>query len=117
MNVFSSAANGLSLTPGQRAFLKIVKGFVVSAVAAGLTAVAQLLSAGSAVDWQKVAVVGGVAFGTSLAFALDKYWTAQGDAPLGTLAGEVGQMIETKAGANDTVLPFTAPAVPAPTAN
>lgn len=115
MNLFSQAAQGLNLTPGQRAALKIIKGLIVSAVGAGLAAVAQLLSAGGVIDWQKVIVVGGVAFGTSLAFALDKYWTAQGDTPLAVLAGEVGQMIETKAGPNDTVLPFNAPTpTPAP---
>lgn len=117
MNLFQRAYAGLNLTPGERAALKLWKGFLLTAVAAGLAAGVQALSASGAIDWRKVAAVAAVAFGTSLAFAFEKYFTAQGDAPLAALAGEVVQSIATHAGPQDTVIPFTAPSQVAVTAN
>jgi hypothetical protein len=108
MNLFARASAGLALTPGERAFLKVVDGFVFTAGGAAFAAVAQLLSAGGVVDWRKVAAVAGVTFATSLVVAMKKFFTAQGDAPLAAAAGMVESQLAT------VRIPFNAPAV-APT--
>lgn len=100
MNVFQRNFLGLNLTPGQRAFIKFAKGAAVTALAAGLAAGAQFLLLPT-VNWHAVFLFGGGTVAASFAFALDKYWTAQGDAPLGTVAGEVGTIIGQKTGVND----------------
>jgi hypothetical protein len=104
MNLFARASAGLALTPGERAFLKVVDGFVLTAGGAAFAAVAQLLSAGGVVDWRKVAAVAGVTFATSLVVAMKKFFTAQGDAPLAAAAGMVESQLAT------VRIPFNAPA-------
>jgi hypothetical protein len=104
MNLFARASAGLALTPGERAFLKVVDGFVFTAGGAAFAAVAQLLSAGGVVDWRKVAAVAGVTFATSLVVAIKKFFTAQGDAPAVALASAVQSQLAT------VRIPFNAPA-------
>lgn len=100
MNVFQRNFLGLNLSPAQRAFIKVVKGAVISALFAGLAAVVQFLLLPT-INWHAVLLIGGGTIGTTLAFALDKYFSAQGDTPLATVAGEVGTIIGQKTGVND----------------
>lgn len=80
-NMFARASAGLNLTPAERAALKAVQGIAVSALVAGAVAVFPYLT-GATVDWQTVFHVFTAAVVASLALAVNKYWTAQGDAPL-----------------------------------
>ena len=81
MNIFARAYNGLNLSPGERAFLKLVKGWLYTAGGTGLIALVQYLNS-SQVDWRHLLIGTGSAAGLSLLNAVDKYFTAQGDAPL-----------------------------------
>ncbi len=85
MNIFSKAAQGLNLTPAQRAFLKLLKLWFYTALSAGVMAGAQYLLNNQQVNWQALIYITGGAFLLSLFGALDKYWTAQGDLPLSLL--------------------------------
>jgi hypothetical protein len=100
MNVFAQAQAGLSLTPGQRAFLKAVEGFAFAAITAAAVALFQLTSTGTinvARDWPFVAGAGAVAFLS----AASKYYKAQGDAPLSSALGQAAAGVQKWAGAND----------------
>ena len=79
MNLFSRAARNLPLTPGERAFLKLLKGWIYTAVAAGIAVGVQYLYNNQMIDWQKLGYLIGGAFMLSLLTALEKYFTAQGD--------------------------------------
>lgn len=79
--IFARAKAGLNLTPGERAALKAREGIVIAAALAGLTAVVPYLTSGT-VNWQTVAKVFAVAAVPAFAYALNKYWTAQGDTAL-----------------------------------
>lgn len=80
-SMFARASAGLNLTPGERAALKAVQGIIVSALVAGAVAVLPYLT-GATVDWATVLHVFAAAVVASLALAVNKYWTAQGDPPL-----------------------------------
>ena len=128
MNIFARAYNGLNLSPGERAFLKLAKGWLYTAGGTGLIALVQYLNS-SQVDWRHLLIGTGSAAGLSLLNAVDKYFTAQGDAPLATatqaVETKIGQTIQappivqhfynTPAPATVTVQPVQQPAVqPAP---
>ena len=81
MTIFSKAAKGLNLTPGERALLKALKGLVVSALIAALP-ILQAATTASNVNWLDVARVFAVAFATSLVFAVVKFVQANYDSPL-----------------------------------
>jgi hypothetical protein len=94
MGVFAKARAHESLTPAQRAFLKLVEGFIIAGVVAALPVLSLALGQAD-VNW---AVVGRVALGTFTAavlMAAVKYLKAQGDpalaAVLTTVAGDVGR--------------------------
>ena len=94
MGVFAKARAHESLTPAQRAFLKLVEGFIIAGVVAALPVLSLALGQAD-VNW---AVVGRVALGTFATAALMaavKYLKAQGDPPLAdaltTVAGDVGR--------------------------
>ena len=86
--MFQRSAAGLSLTPGQRALLRLVEGLVVSAVIAGLQAVMPLLNAAqldpSAVPWASVAHTFVATVMTALGLSVVKFFKAQGDGPMTT---------------------------------
>lgn len=84
MGVFKRARAYVNLTPGERAFLKLVGGIAGTAVIAGLLAAAQVLAGTplGQVSWQVVLHVGAGAFAASLWAALAKYYKAHGDPPL-----------------------------------
>lgn len=84
MSIFSRAYHNQPLSPGERAFLKLFKGWVFSGVGGGLAAGAQVLFNGNA-DYQHIALVAGGAALLSVINAFDKYWSAQVDAPLAPL--------------------------------
>lgn len=99
-NMFTRARLQLPLTPGERTFLKFLNGAVVSALLAGLAAIMQFLLL-PIVNWHAVFLIGGGTIGTTLAFTFQKYFTAQGDIPAATLAGDIGTVIGQKTGVND----------------
>lgn len=76
MNMFTRAAHGLMLTPAERALLKLVKGFIVSAALAGLTAAGPYVVTGTP-DYKHALWVFVVAMVTSLYQALEKWLTAE----------------------------------------
>ncbi len=81
LNIFSLARAGASLTPTQRAFLKLVEGWIVAGVASAavvfLTAVSQPKP-----DWGVVLKITATAFAVATAFAALKYVKAHADPPL-----------------------------------
>ena len=86
MSIFKSAAAGLSLTPGQRALLRLLEGLGVSAVIAGLQAVMPLLNAAqldpSVVPWASVLHTFIATVMTALGLSVVKFFKAQGDGQL-----------------------------------
>src|SRR5258706_12177929 len=105
MNIFSKAAQNLPLTPAQRAFLKLLKGWFYTALGVGIIAGAQYIMGTSLIDWQKLGYIVGTGVLLSILHALDKYWTSQGDTPL-ALATEA---IEQKIPAQPPAQPQKAP--------
>jgi hypothetical protein len=108
MNIFSLASAGANLTPGQRAFLKVIQALVIQALAlglaAGLSAIALYViqaSTGVSVDYIVVLRLFGVAAGmaiiNSFGHGLAKYLSAQGEAPLAvaveTVTNAIGQRV------------------------
>lgn len=92
MNVFAQARNNLNLTPGQRAFLKLVEGFLVAGVIAALPIISQALAAQS-INWSQVLRTAAAAFSVAVLLALTKYLKAQNDPPLNTVAATVTQSV------------------------
>lgn len=79
MNLFQAAARGLPLSPASRALLKLLKGLIVSAVLAGLTAAYPLVvvGPGAAPNVSQAMTVFLVAFLAALVNATEKYLTAE----------------------------------------
>ena len=80
LNLLVRARAGQDLAPIERAFLRVLPGIVISALLAGITAAQPFLNSQN-VNWTNVLHTFVVAFGTSLGYALWKYWTAQADSP------------------------------------
>jgi hypothetical protein len=100
-SVFKRSANGLSLTPGERAYIKLIKGWLFTGVAAGVLVLGQYLAAG-VVDWQHITygVIGAVVL--TVLNSVEKYATSHGDTPLAIVA----QVAEAKV---EQALPPQAP--------
>lgn len=81
MNLFAQAAQNLPLSPAERALLRFVKGLIVTAIAAGMTAAAPFVFVGpnQTVDWHQVLTVGLSVFGVTLFNTIMKYFTAHAD--------------------------------------
>lgn len=94
MNLFQRDARHLTLTPGERAFLKLLEGFSIAGFVAAVTIVAQLLGL-PGVDWLLVLKVAAGAFAVGFLGAIAKYYKAQGDPVLSDVAT---QMAHTAAG-------------------
>ena len=123
MSLFSKANAGLSLTPGERAALKLVQGFILAGLVAALPVLAQLLAA-QTVNWSDVARIAGGTFAVAVLMAVAKWFSAQGDtpldAPLAAVAENAATQIATATGLNAAkvpiVEPVSVPATDAPTA-
>lgn len=95
MNLLQRAFNGANLTPGERAFLKVLQSLALGGLVTGLLAVSDLLTTESGVvDLQKLLGVAVVAVVLSVAHGLAKYASAQGDTPLGAAI----EIVTTQAG-------------------
>lgn len=102
--LFSFSWDGKNLTPGQRALIKLVKGLIVTAIIAAAPIIAPALSGSTPVVWADVLRTAGAAAAVAVLLAIDKYATAQGDAPLGTLAGQAADALSAKFGLNEPVI-------------
>lgn len=83
MNVFTRARAGLNLTPGERAFLRLVDLCVLAGLVAALPVISDAL-ANQPVNWSAVLHTAIAAFGVAALGALLKWLKAQTDAPLPT---------------------------------
>jgi hypothetical protein len=85
MTIFKRASLGMNLTPGERALLKLVEGWILAGAVAGLivflTAVTQAKP-----DWGAALKLAATAFIVATGFAALKYLKAQQDSPLYTSA-------------------------------
>jgi hypothetical protein len=83
-NIFSDAAAGIPLTPAQRAALKLLQGFLLTALTSGIIAAGQYITTSGTINYGQMAIVVGSQVGLSFVLALAKYLSAQSDtAPLG----------------------------------
>lgn len=79
----------LNLTPGERAFVKLLEGWLFTAIGAGAAIGYQMLMSGS-VDYTKIAQAAGGAALLTLLLSVKKYLSSQTDLPLpeATIAAE-----------------------------
>lgn len=98
MSLFQRAAQQLPLSPGERAFLKALQTLCIGAVISVLVTASQLLVGDGAIDWRKAGYILLLTFLFSLGHGLAKYFTAQGDAPLGQALEQVTSAAERRAG-------------------
>ena len=81
IGLLTRARNNVSLTPAERALLKLVEGLVCTALVAALPIVADALGHG-AVNWADAGRAALAAGATAALLALIKYFKAYGDPPL-----------------------------------
>lgn len=94
MNIFAQAANNQPLTPAQRAFLKLVEGFFMTAFVAAVQTFAQYSSDGY-IDWPNVTHTALIAGAVAFLLAVAKYYKSHGDPLIGALADTAAQAIES----------------------
>jgi hypothetical protein len=82
-NVFTRSFQGLNLTPGERALVKLVEGWIFTALATGIAIAYQLLATGSH-NYNQIALVAGGAAGLTVLNSWKKFLAAQTDLPLAT---------------------------------
>lgn len=83
--MFKRAAAYVNLSPGERAFLRLIEGLLIAAFIAGLQAAMPLLNSGvdpMAVPWGSVAQTFAATVLGAIGAAVLKYAKAQGDPPL-----------------------------------
>ena len=108
-SLFSQAHAGANLTPGQRAFLKLVQGFVLAGIVAAVP-IFSLAMAQQSVDWGQVLRNAASAFAVAFLLALYKFASAQGDAPLAQVAQGLATAIEEHVETPATnPMPFSSP--------
>jgi hypothetical protein len=74
INLWARASRAEWLSPEERAILKLVKGFAISAILTGLTAIYPIISGSqTATDWISVLKVFSTAFIMTIIVAVDKY--------------------------------------------
>lgn len=112
MNLFAKANQGLNLTPGERAVLKLIEGFFIAGLAS-LAPVVARLAAQQNINWSDELRIVLVTFTVAVLFAISKYFKAQGDAPLATAADALAQEVTNRGGLNDVKQPIVAPVAPA----
>lgn len=98
--IFRAAALGESLTPGQRALRKGALGVMIAALVAFLSALPALTTGWTSANLG--VLLGGL--GTAFLLALQKYWTAHGDAPLASAAGAGAASLANVAGVDNDVV-------------
>lgn len=84
VNIFKQAHQGLDLSPEERAFLKLVKGFLLTAAVAALGTLATVITNGATLHDAVLAVV--VTFAITLLLAVAKYFSANGQPALAGVA-------------------------------
>lgn len=97
--LFARAASYASLTPAERAILRLLEGLAYVALIGAATACAEYLSAhpgaSSAVDWQPILRACAAGAAVAVLMALAKYFKAHGDPALGdTLGAEAAQLAQ-----------------------
>ena len=106
MNLFSLARAGASLTPGERAFLKLVEGWVIagalSALVVFLTAVSQPKP-----DWANMLRISATAFAVATAFAAVKWVKAHLDPPLAAAVDAAAARLGVSDYGNKPALPLS----------
>lgn len=85
-NIFARARAYASLTPAERALLKLVEGLICAALVAALPIVAEALGRGG-VDWPAIVRAALAAASVAILMALTKYARAQADPDLATATG------------------------------
>ena len=80
-NLFARAAQRQTLTPAERALLRLAEGLAATALVAALPIVAQALSDGT-MDWGNVVRTALAAAAVAVLLALVKYARAFGDPPM-----------------------------------
>lgn len=96
MNLFQRAFANHNLTPGERALLKTLQSLIIGAIISALFAVASFLSKPGTIDIHDLLYVVIIALIFSLAHGLAKYFTAQGDTPLGAAIEAVTDAAEKR---------------------
>lgn len=90
MDIFTKAAANLPLTPVQRAVLKLLEGFFVSACLVALQTFAQYMAAGR-VDVQQAGHTALIAGAVAFLLAVAKYYKAFGDTGAQVVAAVASQ--------------------------
>lgn len=108
MNIFQKAAAGVNLTPGQRAFLKLVEGLAVAFLVAAAPVVADALSSHGTVVWSDALRTALAAGAVAVILSIIKYAKAHGDSPLiqpllGVLQSAADRLTEAN-GLNEPVI-------------
>lgn len=85
------------LTPGERAFLRLIEGLVCAALVATLPVVADALGS-AGVNWTDVGRAALAAAAVAVLLALAKYARAQGDPALGDALGAMSGVLGEKTG-------------------
>ncbi|HEY7093180.1 MAG TPA: hypothetical protein VH393_08380 [Ktedonobacterales bacterium] len=98
-DLFVRAAQRQTLTPAERALLRLAEGLAATALVAALPIVAQALSDGT-LDWGNVARTALAAAAVAVLLALVKYARAFGDPPLEG-AGSVASGVASEPGQSD----------------
>ena len=100
-SIFARARRYQSLTPGERAFLRLAEGLVFVALVGAGTACAQYLAGPAAgigaIDWTVVARVCAAGAAVAVLMALAKYFKAHGDPALADALGALGAQIVSRA--------------------
>lgn len=108
MNLFQKAAAGMNLTPGQRAFLKLVEALGVAFLVAAAPVVADALSSHGTVVWSDALRTALAAGAVAVILSIIKYGKAHGDSPLiqpllGVLQSAADRLTEAN-GLNEPVI-------------
>lgn len=112
MSLFARAGQGLSLSPAERALLRLIKSFLLTGLLAILPSLYQLeqdaLSGTGTltVDWQHQLVWLLLAFLVATAHAVAKYFSAQGDDPLATAITTAADDMAKRAGVPTQPVPL-----------
>lgn len=96
-NLLTRARAYASLTPGERALLKLLEGLACAALVASLPIVSTALATG-AVNWPDVARTALAASGVAILLALAKYAKAHGDPALGDALTQAATSVDAPAG-------------------
>ena len=98
LSLFRRSWAGANLTPGERALLKLVKGAALAALVSVVPVVDSLLNGQTPLTQRNLVIAGG-AFAVAFLMALSKYYTSQGDPPLGLVLQAAAEGVATRTGA------------------